>query len=199
MKIVQESAVSMVIKDYNYNSLVIGIVFIVLGSFSFFKTEPLRNLFDFKVILTGIFPIVGLYIVLITKFTTIVLDKAQNKITFTRKSILGTKHDEVSLAPVVKVELKQEYKMETVEMNANTRGFSTRSEIPRLYYQLALVSNNGQEVQLESPKRSSGVGSILLGGRTKAREVGQKIATFLNVPFQEISPPDSNAPISLKF
>ena len=198
MRISQENPTSLTLKDNNYIGLIIGTTFVVVSLFLLFTTEVLRAPFDFKKLLpSGIFLILGIVTVLTNKFTTIILDKNQNEASIKSIGVLGKKHNEILLNSIARVELKQEYKMESTNTGANIRGFSVGSRIPRLYYQLAFVLNNGQEIQLDNPKSglSIGIGGNIMGGREKERETGKKIAIFLNIPFQEISPTSFNPPI----
>jgi len=188
MKIAQITQTSMVLKDNNFSGIIFGAVFAVLGFILLYSMHPLSKPFSLKTWLPAIFILVGLFVIAMSRFTTIILDKAQNKIIVIGLGILGKRVKEYPLNTVMRLELREEYRIEY--SNADSRGFSVQT--PRLNWQLVFVFNDGQEVPLDHVTSSASTVRFddipLMSGSGTERVVGQKIAAFLNIPFQEIGP-----------
>ena len=71
---------------------------------------------------------------------------------------------------------------------------------PVLVAQSVIVFKDGREVPLDHQKSSSGtsVGSVvLMGGQGAETAIAAHVAKFLDVPFQEIAPPNMSAGINI--
>jgi len=174
MKIIKENQNLMVIRDRNIFAFFIGVIFIVVGFLVIFKPDffveqpPLWSGF------IGI--VIGLFIVFLVKTTTITLDKNANKFLIVWKNLIKENFKEYSLDLIKEVELRQIF---YVSSEKEKRGDYS--------YRLIFVLNNGEEVVLNPNKLSA----IRIMGKRIIREklIAARIASFLNVPFQERKPP----------
>ena len=69
-----------------------------------------------------------------------------------------------------------------------------------LISQSVVVFKNGQELPLDHQKSSSNMSmgsAVLMGGSGAEVAIANQVATFLNVPFQEIAPPSSGMGINI--
>jgi hypothetical protein len=67
------------------------------------------------------------------------------------------------------------------------------AQMPQLVAQSVIVFRDGRELALDHQKTSSTttVGSmVLMGGQGAETAIAAQVAKFLNVPFQEIAPPN---------
>lgn len=182
MKITQETGEVLVLKDNNYSGIFLGLIISVLGlgllvaSFSFLNVSGLTGVLAFIwipliVLIIGFFKLKNSYL------TTITLDKSKNKITLDLKRIFDKKIHEYDIREVSKI---------TVNRVFNARN---RSLVPWGKFQLILNFKNGSKVALDRPESDPSLAANLLfflswsGGFEK--EMGKKIAEFLNLPFEE--------------
>lgn len=203
MKILEESDRKIVLKDSNWGGLIFGAV-ITLGSLYFaYQSNPFALEFDIKtLIFPGIFLFVGLLLLLTSNITTITLDKSANKIDFNKKGILGARNKNYPLNQIIKVDMREQIVISR-STNSN-QGFNPGT--PQLQFQTVLVFKDGTEIPLDhlkSPSTSNIGGVTIMGGVGTEQVIGQKIATFLGVPFQKISPmggvepPSAQPPINI--
>lgn len=198
MKILEESELRIVLKDSNWGGLIFGIV-ITLGSLFFaYQSNPFAKEFDIKtLIFPGIFLLVGLLLLFTSKITTITLDKNINKIEFIKKGILGVSSKNYPLNQIIKVDLREQ--IIVTRTNNNNRGFNAGT--PRLQFQTVLVLRDGAEIplgRLKSPATASIGGAVIMSGVGTEQVIGQKIATFLGVPFEKNSPMGGAMPPSIQ-
>lgn len=190
MKVTQETQSSMTFKDNQFFLILAGTGFLIAGcvfiinSHQALTLDFLRNNWlDFACIA------IGILLIFIYKSTTIVLDKTIGKMTFTYKGLFGKKMNEYLMSNLVRLELRARYD-NSRQTNNNGVSFS----VPRLVYQLVFLFNDGLQLPLDniSGGDSTSINGIpiLMGGKGKEEMIGQKIATFLNIPYQKIEPPN---------
>jgi hypothetical protein len=121
----------------------------------------------------------GLLFLFSIKITTIKLDKSENKISISKKRIVGS-------------QTKEEYPIDNIKEIEFTVDFSSSNGKNAYSYQLFFVLNDGQNIELSQSKMSS-------SSTTFSSEVrlGKRIATFLCVSFQERRPPTVKETLSV--
>jgi len=115
-----------------------------------------------------------LFVVLVVKTITIVLDKNTKKLSFKFKSLIKEKSEEYNLDQIKQIELRQDY-------IPNSKGRGAYA------YELFFIFDNGEEVPLNS--YSSSIVLVLGKQIIPEKSMGARIANFLNIPFQERRPP----------
>jgi len=170
MRVVREDQKLLVLQESGLFVYFIGGLFILIGlvivfSPSFFSENP--------PIWTGIVGVLlGSFAIIISKNTTVSLDKASNKLSFLKTGFTGQSIKEYNLDQIKEIEMYASY-----SSSSNVSGYS---------YHLAFIFNNGSEIPL-NPGDSTIV--RLMGKQIiLERALGEKIATFLNVPFQKKKP-----------
>jgi len=169
MKIVKETSDLIIIKDRNIAFFTIGIIFILTGLSLLTILKPAFSSFDYERVINFafLFILLGLGAVLILDTITISLDKTSNKLSLILRSIIRKKVKECPLNQIRAIELRLFY-------------MPGEGKWPRLVFILI----DGTEFPLP-------LGAITTTGRRrkrqiiKERNIGPKIATFLNVPFNE--------------
>ena len=191
MNIVSQTSDQMALKDSNYWGVFIAIITILFGFFFTFEsivTSP-----------TG--PVVGgiicWIIALAVAFIAIFLspsfmfsiNKTDGTILFHLKRIILSKTQTYQIADISRIELRKAYK--------NT------SKGTQVITQSVIVFKNGSEIPLEGKKAESALGAFgfVVGGdsakQKKELSISEQVATFINVPFQEISPDNNSSGIEL--
>ncbi len=179
MQITDESSSQIIIKDYGIFSTITitGILFIIVGLFILLAPDTLKQVPSWIGII-GI--IIGAFVISKSERTTLTLDKNSNKLLITKKSLINKKQQERSLNGI-----------KSIEIDSTHRYSNNRS---KYFYNLVLVFADNNNVSLSSP----GSSIDLLGQKqlVKTREVGQKTAKFLGVPFEERKLPTTNEILS---
>lgn len=177
MKILKEDQNLMILKDNNITIFVVGIIFVFVGLMIIFKPDYFTNETPLWFGFVGI--LFGLFIILMAKITTISLDKLSNKLSFQQKGLTNKIIKEYTLGQIKEIELSVSY---------STSGKNNYS------YHLAFVLNNNEIIPL-NPGSSS---FLKIMGKQIIPEntIGQRIANFLNVPFQNRQPPTASEALS---
>ena len=185
MKIINQTADELGLKEGNVNSIIFGIIFIlggiVLGFYSHFTPS---NALWFGL---GLF-VVGIATLFVSSSITVDISKISGQITYQTKRLIGGKTATYPIADVLRIETRKSWKIEQ-----GTRTGQTISA-PRqvLVFQSVMVLKDGQELPLDHQNNSSSMsigGATMMGGSGKEVAIASQVATFLGVPFQEIAPP----------
>ncbi len=179
MKIVKEKQNLMVLKDRNIIAFAVGIIFALAGFLVILKPNFFTNQPPLWSGFVGV--VIGLFVIFVTKITTIILDKITKKLVFRWKTLINEKSKEYNLGSIKQLELQQ-------DCSSDNKGRSGHS------YKLVFILKTGEEVLLNS----YGSSRIRVMGRkinTKGI-IGARIANFLNIPFQKRRLPTLNETLS---
>jgi len=179
MKIVKEEQNLMVIKNKNTFVFLVGITFALTGFLTILKPDIFINQPPLWSSIVGI--LLGSFIILVTKTTTINLNKTSNQIIFTHKTLFRQTITQHNLQQIKKIELQTIY-----NSSNKSSGYS---------YRLIFELNNGKQI----PLNSQGSSIIRIMGKQiiVEKKIGTKIANFLNIPFQEKRPPTLKETLSV--
>jgi hypothetical protein len=183
MKIKKEENDLMILTENSIMGRAIGCVFLLAGLFLI--TFPQYVASKIPLWLSVLFIIGGAAAVLLTKSKVLTIDKNSGKIMMEDKSIVNKNISEYLISDVksIKLGLKSELKIE--------KGGRQRTD----WYWLELSTTKG-DVEISS--RSSQSVSVLVVKKeiVPERNLGQKIAAFLNVPFVDNHPESAGEIIS---
>lgn len=185
MKIVHATPSVLVLKQHSYISMAVGLFFFVTGLYLIFSQRESKTLF-----LAVILIMCGLLPVILFKFITIVINKTASTISITGVGLLGKKTQTINFSQVKEVSI-EEY------ITANTTNSGPRNQ---LNFNLVIYLNDGQGVPIamDSPSVIS-ISGIPIGGfgpRNSVMDMGNKIASFIGVPFVDRRPPTVNDVVS---
>ena len=185
MKITGESTDVLTLKDSGFLGFLVGTVFVVISALLVFAFHPWdSSQAATALIFPAVFLVIGLVLLIVTKRRVTVFDKTQNMAHFTVSGIFGSTHNQIALVDIVRIELRERRK---TTLNAGNVS-------PKEQYRLVLVMKDGTEMFIDSMRtRNVSMTQMALDATSKfgvGREqvVGQKIASFLGVPFQNVSP-----------
>lgn len=188
MKILEDSDRKIVLKDSNWGGFVVGIILLLASFYFMYRLIPFPMGFDIKLLLIpGLLFLIGALLFFTSNSTTSTFDKDGNVITFVKKSILGTRNKTYQLDQVARLEMREQVIMNN---SRQTQGINMGGT-PQVQFQLVMVLKDGTEIPLDhlkSPATTSFGGVAIMGGTGTEKVIGQKLATFLGVPYQEISP-----------
>jgi hypothetical protein len=189
MKITSQSSDQMALQDGNIASGVFGGIVLVgiSGYWAYYLfTAPGQSINIAWI--PGIIAIVGLIMIVMVSSIAVVIDKSQGQVVFSRKRMLGISKQVQNISDVVRVELRRG----SYRQGAPSRqGFSMNGGRQVLQSQTVVLFKDGTEMPLENKKDRSGRGSIIgagvmMAGEGKELSISQQVATFLDVPFEEM-------------
>lgn len=161
MRIVNETADLMELKDRNILGFLVFIIFIVMGAIillspDFLNAKPSK-------IWGGVFLVLSLLALLSLQTMNIRIDKSSNRVSISRKSIIKNKKEEYEISQIAFLEIQQTYRK---------KGFG---------YILFLILKTGEQIRLtESVITKRGMSGVDSG----IKVLGSRIAEFLNVKFE---------------
>jgi hypothetical protein len=191
MKIINQTSDQMVLKDSNYWGAFVAVVVILFGlffSFSGFATNPSSP------IITGVILwIIALAVAFIAIFLSpsymFSINKSNGTILFHLKRIILSKTQTYQISDIARIELRKAYK--------NT------SKGTQVITQSVIIFKDNTEIPLEGKKAESALGAfgVVVGGNSakqkKELSISEQVATFIGVPFQELSPDNNSSGIGL--
>ena len=185
MKIVNQTADEMALKEGSAKGIITAVVLVVVGIGIVFYSH-----FSPSVVLwigIAVF-VVGLLMLFLSSSIAVDINKATGQIACQTKRLIGGNSATYAVADVLRIETRQMWRMQNA--NAGNRGLSTPRQT--LVSQSVMVMKNGQEVPLDHQNSPSGMSvgpGVMMGGAGKEVAIANQVATFLGVPFQEIAPP----------
>lgn len=177
MKIISQQQDKMVLQERLLWVRVIGVVFALLGLDRLTSILPFIDTSALPVWFGAIFLVSGIIVLIFVESTTITLDKAIGRMVILKKSLVRKREEVRPLAGIQKVEM-----VERLERSHDKRGSSLKS-----YFDIELVHADGSKFPLKATTTMNGFGASAYRGRRK--RLAENIATFLGVPFVEITPP----------
>lgn len=178
MKVASESPTLLVLKQSALSQIIFGVVFVIVG----IALIPALFTKGLVALVGLVFILIGVLMALFAKFLTLTIDKQSNKIDFKFKGLLGTKQNNTAIDQVSEVVIQENYSRSSSNSSAN------------LNLTLIFYLKNGESIPLRMSSGSQGI-SInglpinIFSGRNKQIEIGNKIASFIGVPFKDNRPP----------
>src|ERR1035438_2593145 len=178
MKIVNQSADELVLKEGSTTGIAIGVVFVIAGALGgdfLHHSSPIAIWIALGVVL------IGAAAILFSTSITVDANKASGQISYQKKRLIGGQNSMYAIADVLRIETRKQWR---VQNNPPAGGQNGSIPPPRL----------GRELPLDHQKTSSTttIGpAVLMGGQGAEVAIAAQVAKFLSVPFQEIAPPRS--------
>ena len=200
MKIIKQTEDQLITKDGDLKRIVIGIIFAFMGILVIYfllhptyapGTQP--NGSPIVGWIVGIFFAVFGFLMVFLSFSIVVdFNKTTGQMIYKQKKLIGGKATTYNIADIVRIESRKGWREVSPSNNRGGMSVSVLQQVP--LFQSLLILKDGLELPLDqqwSPRNSSGIfgAAIMMSGLNTESSLATKIATFLNVPFQEINPP----------
>ncbi len=181
MKIIQQNEKSLVLKNSNVVSIIIGIGFAFVGAFIAYESSATNGFGGIETWLPIIFSLVGIAVVVFSRSKMFDFDKERGKFTIKKKGLFGTAANEYGFGDIAGIELSEQYRSETVQQG------NVSVSRPELFENLSVAMKDGRRIGLDSGRAGfATIGGISVGNRGR-QDLGQTMASFIGVPFNKIS------------
>ena len=192
MKIVSQSSDELVLKEGSTQGIVVGAMLVAAGAL---VGIFLRDANPYMIWIALAAALVGIAVILFSSSITVTANKTSGQVLYQKKRIVGGQDSNYAIAEIFRIETRKQWQ----EQNAPPSG-NQQPSMPQLVAQSVIVFKDGREVPLDHQKTSSTttVGPVvLMGGQGAETAIAAQVAKFLNVPFQEIAPPNMGMSIQL--
>jgi len=191
MKITNLTADQMELHEGSASGMVVGIAFVVAGVAAGIF---LRDANRFVVWIALAMVVLGIALVLFASSITVNADKKSGQLRYEKKRLVGAQNSSYAIADIFRIETRKQWQMQ------NTGSGDQATQQPVIVAQSVIVFRNGSELALDHQKTSSTtqVGSaVLMGGQGRESALAAQVAKFLDVPFQEIMPPNMSGGLNI--
>ena len=196
MKIISQSADELVLQEGSATGIAIGALFVLAGGFVGYRyhaASPMVIWIALAVV------VIGLAVILLSSSITVSVNKASGQLLYQKKRLIGAKTTTYAITDVFRIETRRQWRVENRPASENPAESMPQ---PVLVSQSVIVFRDGRELALDHQKTSSttSVGPLVLtGGQGNEVAIAARVAGFLNVPFQEIAPPNAGMGIGIGF
>jgi hypothetical protein len=203
MKIISETKDELIMKEGSTSGIVMGSMFLVAGiCVAIFRDKVAASFSSASAhtIVLGIAAalcVIGLLAILLSSAITVGINKTTGNLLYEKKRLIGGASTTYAIVDVLRIETRRQWQMQNAAANQNQPGTMQQ---PVLVAQSVIVFKDGREVALDHQKNSSSTavgGAVLMSGQGKEVALANRIATFMGVPFQEISPPNMGMGINI--
>lgn len=190
MKITSQSADELILTEGGTSGIIVGTVFVIAGPaawYVFHDSGPLV-----KWIALGML-VIGLAVILMSSSITVRANKTSGQLFYEKKRLTGAQNSTYPIAEVFRIETRKQWKIENTQAPNNQGGNMPQ---PVLMAQSVIVFKDGRELALDHQKNSSSTtvgGATIMSGQGAETAIAAQVAKFLNVPFQEIMPPNMSS------
>jgi hypothetical protein len=196
MKITTLSADELELKEGGAAGVVVGATLMAAGVAAGIF---LRQTSPFAIWIALGLAVAGILVILFSSSITLNASKRTGQLRYQKKRIVGTKDLSYSINDVFRIETRKEWRMQDAPGGASENQ-GRPAQQPVLVAQSVIIFKNGQELALSHEKTSStmSVGSaVMMSGQGAQSAMAAQVAQFLNVPFQEIAPPNMGMGINI--
>jgi hypothetical protein len=197
MKIVSQTSDDLVLKDGGVFKYVFGVGFMVFG-LAFAYAMYASGTHGAALAIPAVLFLIGLLSLLFIPTLVVDFNKTMGQITYQVMRVTGAKITLYAIADVDRLEARKQWRVQRTQ-NTNQRGIGVGSSVNErlvLMVQSILVFKDGKELPLDaasgSTAQSTGSSLAIAGNEVS---VAKQVADFLNVPFQEIEPPQIGVPM----
>jgi hypothetical protein len=194
MKIVSQSSDELMLKEGSASGITVGVVLVIAGilvGYFLRQSNPLVIWIALAIV------VIGVGIILMSSSITVVANRATGQILYQKKRMIGGQDSTFAVADIFRIETRKQWQVQNTPPSGNS---DTPTPQPVLVAQSVIVFKDGRELPLDHQKTSSSmsVGSMaLMGGQGSETALAARVATFLNIPFQEIAPPNMGMRINI--
>jgi Tfp pilus assembly PilM family ATPase len=143
--------------------------------------------------------VIGVVVILFASSITVTANKANGKLSYQKKRLVGAQNYTYAISDVFRIETRKQWRMENRSQPGNQ---GAPAQQPVLVAQSVIVFKDGKELALDHQKTSSTTqigGAVLMSGQANESAMAAQVAQFLNVPFEEIAPPNMGSGMNIQF
>jgi hypothetical protein len=111
--------------------------------------------------------------------------------------MIGTQNSSFAIGDVFRIETRKQWQMQNSAPAGDNR---PTMQQPVLVAQSVIVFTDGRELALDHQKTSSTTqvgGTVLMGGQANETAMAAQVAKWLDVPFEEVMPPNMGGGINI--
>jgi Tfp pilus assembly PilM family ATPase len=142
--------------------------------------------------------VVGIGIILFSSSITVVANRTKGQLFYSKKRLVGGNSSTYAIGDIFRIETRKQWQVQ----NAPQGNQGASMPQPMLVAQSVIIFKDGRELALDHQKTSSSTqigGAVLMGGQGAETAMAAQVAKFLNVPFQEIAPPNMGSGLNIQF
>ena len=195
MKIVNQSSDELILTEGSTSGLIVGGVFVLAGILAGIL---LRQATPYAIWIGLALVVVGVLIILFASSITVSANKKSGQVLYEKKRLVGGQTSTYAIADVFRIETRKQWRIDNSPQSNNQQSMPT----PQLVAQSVIVFKNGSELALDHQKTSSttSVGGVAFtGGQGAESAIASRVAEFLDVPFQEVMPPNMGSGLNIQF
>jgi Tfp pilus assembly PilM family ATPase len=195
MKIITLTAEQLELKEGGTAGIIVGAALIVAGVLAGIF---LRGSAPFAIWIALGLAVAGILVILFSSSITLDANKRSGQLRYQKKRIVGTQDLMYSIGDVFRIETRKEWRMQNAP-NTGNQG-QQQMQQPVLVSQSVIVFKDGKELALSHEKTSStmSVGAVsMMSGQGSQSAMAAQVAQFLNVPFEEIAPPNMGSGMNI--
>ena len=196
MKITSQSSDELILEEGSTSGIIVGCALAAAGVM---VAIFLRQANPYVIWIALALVVVGIAVVLFASSIKVVANRATGQMLYEKKRLVGAQNSTYAIADVFRIETRKQWQRQESGGDANSQANGPQMV---LVAQSVIVFKNGKELALDHQKNSSTttVGSmVLMGGQGAETALAAQVANFLNVPFQEIAPPNMGGGINVNF
>jgi hypothetical protein len=194
MKIISQSSDELVLKEGGTSGIAVGVAFVIAGPLVWYF---LRQSNPSVMIWVGLATaLLGVAVILFSSSITVVANKTSGQVSYQKKRVTGEQNSTFAIADIFRIETRKQWRVQ----NTPAQGNQGSMPQPVLVAQSVIVFKDGREVPLDHQKNSSTTsvgGTVVMGGQGAETAIAAQVAKFLDVPFQEIMPPNMGSGINI--
>lgn len=194
MKIASQSADELVLTEGSTSGLVVGVIVVIAGVLG---AIFLRDANQYAIYIALAVIAAGVAVVLFASSITVTANKKTGQLLYVKKRIAGGHSSNYALASIFRIETRKQWQ---VQNTPPQQGQPIPQ--PQLVAQSVIVFKDGRELALDHQKTSSttSVGGVsVMSGQGAESAIAAQVAQFLNVPFEEIMPPNMGSGMNIRF
>jgi hypothetical protein len=194
MKITNQTADELELKEGSASGIVVGVAFIAAGVV---VEVVARNSFAYALwVMLGLI-VLGIGLILFASSITLNASRASGQIQYQKKRMIGTQNSSFAIGDVFRIETRKQWQMQNSSPASDNR---PPIQQPVLVAQSVIVFRDGRELALDHQKTSSTTqigGAVLIGGQANETAMAAQVAKWLGVPFEEVMPPNMGGGINI--
>lgn len=203
MKIISETKDELILKEGSTSGIITGTLFLLagigVGVFRGSIAASISSASGPKIVLgiSAALFLIGLLAILLSSAITVGVNKTTGKLSYEKKRLVGGSSTTYGIDEVLRIETRRQWQMQNAAATQNQGGTVQQ---PILVAQSVIVFKDGREVALDHQKNSSSTsvgGAVIMSGQGREVALANRVATFMGVPFQEISPPNMGMGVNI--